>query len=97
MYELQSLRKKLKQLSPEIKEEYGVRIIGIFGSIAEGTERQESDIDLLVSFPETATFFDYIDFCKFLEQKLDHTVDVVTEQGVREELQEAIYSQLVRL
>ena len=33
---------------------HGCEVIGAFGSVADGTDHPDSDIDLIVSFPENA-------------------------------------------
>jgi len=97
MRHLDALKKRLNDLSPVIEKQYSARIIGVFGSQATGNDHSESDIDLLADFQESATLFDYIDLCQFLEKKLDLSVDLVTENSIREEMREPIYDQLVRL
>jgi uncharacterized protein len=39
---------KLNELKPLLKQEYSVRKIGLFGSFADNTQTDESDIDILV-------------------------------------------------
>lgn len=91
------LKQQLHELSAVINETYGARLIGVFGSRASGEDHPESDVDLLVKFNESATLFDYIDLCEFLEEELDQPVDLVTEDSIRDEMRDAIYSSLVRL
>ena len=91
------LKQQLNELSAVTKETYGARIIGVFGSRASGEDTPESDVDLLVEFNESATLFDYIDLCEFLEEELGQPVDLVTEGSIREEMRDAIYNSLVRL
>ncbi|MFP5471863.1 MAG: nucleotidyltransferase domain-containing protein [Bacteroidia bacterium] len=38
--------KKLKELKPKLRDEYSMKEIGIFGSYAEGSETDQSDIDI---------------------------------------------------
>lgn len=40
----------LREHEPELKRRYGVAKNGIFGSFARGEERQDSDVDILVTF-----------------------------------------------
>ena len=39
---------KLNELKPWLQKEYSVREIGLFGSFADNTQTDESDIDILV-------------------------------------------------
>lgn len=71
----------LKQIKPQLKNEYGVQKMALFGSYANGTAREESDIDLFVEFdrPIGFRFFQMIDF---LEKKLGKKMDVLTPGGI---------------
>ncbi|WP_370572406.1 nucleotidyltransferase family protein, partial [Methanomethylovorans sp.] len=40
---------------PELKKDYNVSYIGIFGSYVRGEHTPESDLDLLVEFSKTPT------------------------------------------
>lgn len=44
--------KVLKEHENEIKKRFGVKRIGIFGSHAQGEEKETSDVDVLVEFVE---------------------------------------------
>jgi predicted nucleotidyltransferase len=58
--------------------------VRIFGSIARGEDRPDSDIDLLVTFDESASLFDQAGLIDELETILGRHVDVVSERGLRE-------------
>ena len=62
----------------------GVASLGLFGSVARGEERDDSDIDILVAFDGPATFDQYMDVKLLLEDALGRRVDLVTEQGLRQ-------------
>ena len=44
-----------------VASRYGVTNVLVFGSIARRETRPDSDLDLLVTFPPTLSFFDLID------------------------------------
>lgn len=48
-------------------EKLGVKSLSIFGSVARGEERPDSDIDILVEFKGRATFDRYMDTKFYLE------------------------------
>jgi hypothetical protein len=64
----------------------GVRNVRIFGSVARGTERPDSDVDFLVSVRPGTTLMDLARLELRLEQLLSCEVDVVTEEGLPEAL-----------
>ena len=62
---------------------FGVRRIGLFGSFVRGEQRPESDIDLLVEFePERKTFDVFMEFSFFLEDLLQHRIELVTRESL---------------
>lgn len=61
----------------------GVRRIGLFGSVARGEIRPESDVDLLVEFdPGEKTYDRFLTLASYLEELLDRPVDLVTTEGL---------------
>jgi predicted nucleotidyltransferase len=62
---------------------YGVRRLGIFGSVARDEHHSESDIDLLVEFQKgTKTFDNFIHLVFFLEDLLGRKVELVTKDSL---------------
>ena len=63
---------------------FGIDTIGIFGSYMEGVQKEDSDIDLLISFnSKDETFDNFSAFCDFIEELFgDKKVDIVTKNGL---------------
>jgi hypothetical protein len=74
-----------------------VASLGLFGSLARGEERDDSDVDILVAFKGPATFDQYMDLKLLLEDTLGRRVDLVTERGLREALRPTIERELRRV
>ena len=74
---------------------YGVDRIGVFGSCAAGTMREDSDIDVLVRFRESARTFDnYMDLKFYLEGTFPgRRIDLVLESALKPSLREGILSE----
>ncbi len=79
----------LQTEAPGLSQRFGVRKIGVFGSIARGEERGDSDIDVLVSL-SSPTFDRYMDLKFHLEGLLGRTVDLVMESALKPRLRENI-------
>ena len=64
----------------------------IFGSFARGEDRQDSDIDLMVSYSEKAsgTLLDYADIKYNLENLLQRNIDVVEEGYIKSFAMESV-------
>lgn len=46
----QNVLSSIKDLKGKVYDEYSVKTIGVFGSVARNEETEQSDIDLLVGF-----------------------------------------------
>jgi hypothetical protein len=57
--------------------------VRLFGSVARGEERADSDIDLLVDFDEGSSLFDLMRMASELEALLGRSVDVVSAGGLK--------------
>lgn len=68
----------------------GVRSLDLFGSIARGDARPESDVDLLVEFKEVPGFVGYVRLRNRLEQILDRHVDLVMASGLHPRIRERV-------
>jgi uncharacterized protein len=61
----------------------GVKRIGLFGSFVRGEQRSDSDIDLLVEFDAGRKTFDaFMELSFFLEEVLDHRIELVTAESL---------------
>jgi predicted nucleotidyltransferase len=61
----------------------GVRRIGLFGSFVRGEQRPDSDIDLLVEFDQGRKTFDtFMELSFFLEEVLQHRIELVTAESL---------------
>lgn len=75
--------RKLRGAVPAIRENYGVKRIGIFGSFARGEQTKTSDIDILVEFRGgMATFDNFMQLSYFLEDIFQRKVDLLTTGGI---------------
>ena len=87
---LASIRSRLQELN-----RYGVERIGVFGSCAAGTMREDSDIDVLVRFHESARTFDnYMELKFYLERMFPgRRIDLVLESTLKPRLRDGILSE----
>jgi len=86
----------LKEHETEIFNRFGVLRIGIFGSLARGEERPDSDIDIFVEFsPGKKTFDNYMGLKDFLESLFKRRVDLVTYEGLNPHIRESVLSQVI--
>lgn len=79
---VQAVRDNL-ELHRETIKQYGIKRIGIFGSVARNQDRPDSDIDLLLDFePGEKTYRNFFNGTTFLETLFSRPVDVTTPQAL---------------
>jgi len=76
---------------------HGALNVRVFGSVAKGTADEKSDIDFLVDMEKGRSLFDVGGLLMDLQELFDRKVDVVTENGLRKRIREAVLSQAVQL
>jgi uncharacterized protein len=76
--------KILSSHKSELRQEFEVASLRLFGSVARDEAAPGSDIDILVSFSATPTFRRFMQLRFRLEEILGGRVDLVTESGLRE-------------
>jgi predicted nucleotidyltransferase len=86
----------LRQHEPELKKQFDVAKIGIFGSFALGEERLDSDVDVLVTFQKGKKTFDNLMGTKFyLEDLFKRKVDLVTNAALKPLIRDLILQDVV--
>ena len=69
----------------------------VFGSVVHGSAGPGSDLDLLVEFPNSPSFEQFMDLKLALEDLLSVPVDLVTRRGLRAELRQRIEEEAIPL
>jgi len=97
MKNIAEIKRKLEKLKPVLKEKFGVKRIGIFGSYLRGEQKRGSDLDILVEFYEPIGFFKFIELEDFLSQKLRVKVDLVLKKALKPFIKEIILKETIYL
>src|SRR5262245_2891215 len=82
----QQVLRQLAECKAELAARYGVTRLALFGSMVRDSARDDSDVDVLVSFDGPATSARYFGVQFFLEDLLGRPVDLVTDKSLRPEL-----------
>lgn len=77
-----SVLRLLSTALPELRAEYLVRSLALFGSTARGEDRPDSDVDLLVEFEREPGFDRYLALKWKLEDVLGASVDLVMDDAL---------------
>lgn len=80
-----------------LARKHGVKTLRLFGSVARGDERPDSDLDLLVKMEPGRSLLDHIALKQDLEDLLGRDVDVVTEQSLHPRLRDRVLREAVSL
>jgi uncharacterized protein len=86
---LRERRDELRVLAAE----HGIRHIRVFGSVARGDDRPESDLDLLVELEPDADPLKHLEFDAAAERLLGCPIDVMTTSSVPDLLREAVLAE----
>ncbi len=93
--ELEQVKRILAAHQAELRA-MGVKSLAVFGSVARGEARPDSDVDLLVEFDRPVSLFDLGGLQQRLCELLGGLeVDLVMRANVYEELKKYIYADAV--
>ena len=65
-----------------IAARHGVSQVRVFGSVARGEERPDSDIDLLIDLDDNRGFADYLGFTEEIEKLFGRRVEIVLNRSL---------------
>ena len=92
---LDTVLKEIRERRDAIEARYGVRLIGVVGSVARGEERDDSDIDIIYRITGRPSLLDVAHIANDLEDSLGRSVDLVDPSTVRQSGQELMLKDLV--
>ncbi|MFQ6091656.1 MAG: nucleotidyltransferase family protein [bacterium] len=94
---LDEIKKILKKHEKELKEKYGVREIGIFGSYLRGEDKEKSDLDILVEFMPDAkiSLLEFVELENYLSDLLGVKVDLVERSVLKPRIGKQILREVV--
>ena len=80
---LEDLRSRYREQILVLAARRGAHNVRVFGSIARGDQRPDSDVDFVVDFEPGRSLLDLTGLWLDLEQTLGCKVDVVSSRGLR--------------
>ena len=83
MKTIEEIKRIIKRHKTEIREKYGVIIVGIFGSYTRGEQRETSDVDIIVEL-ERPIGLKFYELWDYLENILGIKVDVLTFSALKQ-------------
>jgi hypothetical protein len=76
--------------------DFAVKELFLFGSVARGEETDNSDVDFLVNFQHPVGLFTLLRLKTYLEELLGCDVDIGTPESLRPHLQETVLKEVIR-
>ena len=87
-----------KSAIDQLGVKYGARRIRVFGSVARGAERPDSDVDFLVDFDRGYDLFaQRLPLARHLESLLGRLVEVIPEHELNRHIRDRVLSEAVDL
>jgi predicted nucleotidyltransferase len=90
---IETLRTKYREQILVIARKYKAENLRIFGSVARGDEKSDSDIDLLVHFKEGASLLDEAGLDLDLNELVGCKFDIISDRAIRGEFKPFILSE----
>jgi uncharacterized protein with HEPN domain/predicted nucleotidyltransferase len=94
---LPAILNKLNAAIPDLRQRFGIRRLGLFGSYVRGQERSGSDLDVLVEFADSWKLSSLVGLQEELNALLGMKVDVVPRDGLKPYIGRRILAEVVWL
>ena len=86
---------RLHSLLPELRKQYRVKSLGLFGSYVRGRQRKTSDLDILVEFDRAPSLFEFVELQEYLNTALGIRVDLVMKTALKPAIGERILAEVM--
>lgn len=87
----------LKEHRSEFIDQYQVKSLSLFGSMARDDARDDSDVDLLVEFSIPVGLFQFIGLQQRLESLLGGKVDLGTPRSLKPRIRDEVLQEAIRV
>ena len=94
---LAEIRSILRNIKNELISEHGIERIGVFGSYINGSEKEGSDLDLLVDFKPDVDIgiLKFVEIENYLSDMLGVKVDLVERSALKPRISKRILKEVV--
>ena len=87
----------LRQKNAELAQQFGVKSLLLFGSVARNEATSSSDVDLLVEFNRPVGYFGLFALQDYLEKLLGCSVDLGTPQSLKPYIKERVMDEIIHV
>jgi predicted nucleotidyltransferase len=89
------IERTLRRHLPELRRQFKVRRIGVFGSVVRGQQHGRSDLDILVEYSETPSLLAIVALKRHLTELTGEKVDLVPASALKPGYRQAILDEVV--
>lgn len=97
MKKIEEIKNIIKSHKSELKNNFNVKRIGIFGSYIRGEQSAKSDLDVLVDFYKPIGLLEQAGLWNYLDKILQIKTDLVCRNKIRPELKTNILKEVLYL
>ncbi|MEW6092649.1 MAG: nucleotidyltransferase family protein [Chloroflexota bacterium] len=87
----------LRERNSELVQQYGVKSLSLFGSVARDEGVSSSDVDLIVEFNRPVGYFGLFALQDHLEKLLGCPVDLGTPDSLKPRIRERVMGELIHV
>ena len=95
MKTLEEIRNLLLRHKEQLRKEYGVKEIGIFGSYIRGEQDKSSDLDILIELEKPIGFVKFLKLENSLSALLGIKVELVTKKALKPYIGQRILQEVI--
>ena len=95
MHKREEVLRILSEHLPELKQQYPIKSLALFGSVARGDQTENSDVDILVDFDGGIGYFGVGRLERKLEELTGCKVDLVPSTSIKRQFRERILSEAI--
>ena len=95
MKTLEEIRNLLLRHKEQLRKEYGVKEIGIFGSYIRGEQDKSSDLDILIELEKPIGFVKFLKLENSLSALIGIKVELVTKKALKPYIGQRILQEVI--
>ena len=95
MKTIEEIKAIIEQNREDLRVQYGVKQLGIFGSYVKGKQRPDSDLDMLIEFDRPIGFIRFMRLENVLSELSGIRVELVTKNALKPHIGQRILQEVV--
>ena len=97
MRETEQIITKLKKDKLNLKNKYGVKTIGLFGSYVREEQKRQSDLDILIELKKPISLLEFLAIERHISELTDKKVDLVMKSALKPRIGKHILNEVIHI